>query len=67
MASKREKRLIKQEKGLLKQVEKHRLKIEKESGRKDTTQDYWKKEIVEFERRAKERVKLLEKIRKKNG
>ncbi|MBU3907172.1 MAG: hypothetical protein KKA64_02875 [Nanoarchaeota archaeon] len=28
-----------------KQVEKHGEKIEKEKGRKDTTKDYWRKEI----------------------
>nr|MBI4157156.1 hypothetical protein [Candidatus Woesearchaeota archaeon] len=62
---KRKKRLIKQEKGLLKQAEEHRLKIEKEPGRKDTTHEYWRKEIMGFERRAKERIKLLEKLKPK--
>jgi len=65
--AKRKKRLMKQEKGLLRQVEKHRLKIETIEGRKDTTHEYWKKEILEFERRAKERVGLLEKLKKKEN
>jgi hypothetical protein len=34
-------------KSVEKQVEKHKDKIEKEEGRKDTTKDYWKKEIDE--------------------
>ena len=61
--TKREKRLIKQEEGLLNQAEKHRQTIEEGSGRKDTTHDYWENEIIEFERRAEERRKLLEKLR----
>lgn len=63
--SKRKKRLVKQEIGLLKQAEKHRGKIENEKGDKDTTHDYWEKEIIAFEQRAKERVEMLEKLRKK--
>ena len=39
----REKRI----KVLKKQVEKHEEKIKKEEGRKDTTKDYWRKEIDE--------------------
>jgi len=64
---KRKKRLIKQVIGLLKQAEKHRLKIETEPGRKDTTHDYWKREIIEFEKRAKERAEKLEKLEKDKG
>lgn len=30
-----------------KQIEEHEYKIEHEKGRKDTTKDYWKKEIDE--------------------
>lgn len=30
-----------------KQIEEHEEKIQKEKGRKDTTKDYWKKEIDE--------------------
>mgnify|MGYP001585670363 FL=1 len=60
----RKKRLIKQEIGLLRQAEKHRKKIEEEAGRKDTTHEYWRKEISEFERRARERARLLEKLKK---
>ncbi len=32
-------------KSVKKQIDKHEEKIEKEKGRKDTTKDYWKKEI----------------------
>ena len=39
----REKRI----KSVDRQVEKHKDKIKKEKGRKDTTKDYWKKEIDE--------------------
>ena len=38
---KRDKRLKKQEEGLLKQAEMHRIKVETQKGRKDTTHDYW--------------------------
>ena len=31
----------------IKSVEKHEEKIQKEKGRKDTTKDYWRKEIDE--------------------
>lgn len=34
-------------KALEKQIEKHQEKIETEEGRKDTTKDYWQKEIDE--------------------
>jgi hypothetical protein len=37
------------------QIEKHNQKIETEKGRKDTTKDYWKKEIDE---------KFMQQIRK---
>ena len=44
-----------------KQIEKHNEKIEKEKGRKDTTKDYWKKEIDEkFEKQIEEDKEYLE-------
>ena len=44
-----------------KQIEKHKEKIKKEKGRKDTTKDYWKKEIDEkFTRQIEEDEKYLE-------
>ncbi len=64
MAS-RKKRLIKQEKGLLKQVEKHRIKMKSEPGRKDTTHEYWENEIIEFEKRARERAEMFKKLKEK--
>ncbi|MBI4155224.1 hypothetical protein HY498_04020 [Candidatus Woesearchaeota archaeon] len=65
--AKRKKRLIKQEKGLLRQAEKHRLKLITEKGRKDTTHEYWKKEILKFEEQVRERARLLEKLKRKKG
>jgi len=62
--AKREKRLEKQEQGLLEQAEKHRIKAETLKGRKYTTKEYWLKEAERFEQRAKERAKLLENLRK---
>lgn len=62
---KREKRLIKQEKGLLKQAEKHKIKVETEIGEKDTTKDYWLREAERFEKQARERIEILRKLRKK--
>ena len=59
--AKRKKRLMKQEEGLLKQAERHREKIEEGLGRKDTTREYWEKEIEKFEKRARERVGKLKK------
>lgn len=59
---KREKRLIKQIEGLEKQAEKHKEKIRTEEGKRDTTFDYWRKEIAEFERRKKEREEMLKKL-----
>lgn len=46
----REKRI----KGVGKQIGKHEDKIEKEKGRKDTTKDYWQKEIDEKFAKQKE-------------
>lgn len=62
--AKRKKRLIKQEKGLLKQVEKHLIKIKTEAGKKDTTIAYWKREIKDFLEQAKYRKEKLEKLKK---
>ena len=53
----REKRI----KALGVQVKKHEDKIKQEKGRKDTTKDYWKKEIDEkFEKQIEEDKKYLE-------
>ncbi len=51
--------------GLRKQAEKHREKLEIEKGRKDTTHDYWKAEIQEYEKQANKKEKILEKLKKK--
>lgn len=48
-------------KGIEKQIEKHEDKIETEKGRKDTTKDYWQKEIDEkFEKQKEEDKNYLE-------
>ena len=53
----REKRI----EGTKKQIEKHEEKIKKEKGRKDTTKDYWKKEIDEkFLKQIEEDEEYLE-------
>ena len=44
-----------------KQIEKHEDKIENEKGRKDTTHDYWRKEIDEkFSKKIKEDEEYLD-------
>jgi len=63
--AKRKKRLIKQEKGLLKQAEKHLQKLETQEGEKDTTPEYWKREAERFKEQAKERTEILEKLENK--
>jgi len=62
---KRIKRLKKQEQGLLRQAKKHRIKAETMHGRKDTTRDYWLGEADRFEKRAKQRIDLANKIKPK--
>ena len=62
---KRKTRLEKQKKGLLEQANKHRIKLETESGNKDTTPEYWEAEIERFKKRAKQREEMLEKLDKK--
>jgi len=48
-------------KGMEKQIDKHEEKIEQERGRKDTTKDYWKKEIDEkFAKQKQEDEEYLE-------
>ena len=53
----REKRV----KSIKKQIDEHEEKIKTEKGRKDTTKDYWKKEINEkFLKQIKEDEEYLE-------
>ena len=57
MRKAREKRI----KGIEKQIDEHEDKIKKEKGRKDTTKDYWKKEIDEkFLKQIEEDEEYLE-------
>ena len=54
---KRDKRLKKQIEGIERQIELHLEKLRTESGEKDTTHDYWRKEIeLKFERARRDRV-----------
>jgi len=53
--NKRERKQIeKRIEGLKNQIEKHRKKIRTIAGRKDTTNDYWKKEIARMEEEKRE-------------
>ena len=61
---KREKKLIKQRESLLKRAKEHRIKAETEKGTKDTTPSYWLKEAENFEKQAKEKDEILEKLQK---
>jgi len=57
----REKRI----KSVERQIEEHEDKIEHEKGRKDTTKDYWKKEIDEkFSKQIEEDEGYLEENKK---
>ena len=62
---KREKKLIKQRESLLERAKEHRIKVETEKGSKDTTPSYWLKEVENFEKQAKEKDEILEKLQKK--
>ena len=47
-------------KSVKEQIEKHEMKIKTEKGKKDTTKDYWRKEIDEkFLKQLKEDEKYL--------
>ncbi|MFA5855867.1 MAG: hypothetical protein WC867_00785 [Candidatus Pacearchaeota archaeon] len=53
---------IKRIESVKKQIENHEEKIDNEKGRKDTTKDYWKKEIDEkFLKQIEEDEKYLDK------
>jgi len=58
---KREKRLKKALTSLEKQKQLHLKKLEQGEGRKDTTRDYWIKEIEKFEKEIKKKKKTLKK------
>lgn len=58
MDKKQRKQLLKRLGGLLKDIEKHKLKKETEKGYKDTTPSYWEKEI-------ETKKKIVEEIDKK--
>ncbi len=56
---KREKRLKKAIESLERQKQIHMKKIETEEGRKDTTKDYWRKELEKFEREIEKKKRKL--------
>ncbi len=60
---KRKKRLMKQIEGLNLQKTKHLLKVETEEGSKDTTPEYWKGEIEEFEYQKNKKENKLKNIK----
>jgi hypothetical protein len=62
---KRIKRLEKQEKSLLEQARKHRIKAETQIGKKDTIRAYWLGEAERFEKQAKKRAEMLKKLKEK--
>lgn len=66
---KRKKRLKKQILGLQRQQEVHRIKLEtgkfKKDFQKDTTQEYWKREIENLEKVEEKKTYLLKKLEKK--
>ena len=52
---------VKRIESIEKQIEKHEEKIELEKGRKDTTKDYWQKEIdKKFKKKIEEDENYLE-------
>ncbi len=61
----RKKRLNKQIESLLKRAKEHRIKAETEKGEKDTTPAYWIGEAERFEKQAKEKDEILEKIERR--
>ena len=56
---KRGKRLKKAIESLEYQKQVHAQKIETEKGRKDTTKDYWRKELEKFEREIEKKKRKL--------
>lgn len=56
---KRDKRLEKAIESLEKQKRMHLEKIATEKGRKDTTRDYWLKEVEKFEKEIEKKKKQL--------
>jgi hypothetical protein len=61
MHKKQRKQLLKRKQGLLRDIEKHKTKKTNEKGKKDTTPDYWKKEIQTKEKIVQEIEKKLDK------
>ena len=61
---KRKKRLEKQIKGIEKQILLHKEKIFNYGNEKSYLQDYWEKQIKDFEEAKKEREKKLKKFKK---
>ena len=64
-SKKRKKQLEKRIEGLKKQIERHEDFVKNRKGRLDTTKDYWKKEIVKFEKKKKLTNNKLRKLKEK--
>ena len=60
MDKKQRKQLLKRREGILKDIEKNKLKKETEKGYKDTTPSYWQKEIETKEKIVEEIDEKLE-------
>ena len=61
MDKKQRKQLLKRKEGLLRDIEKHKLKKEIEKGKLDTTPNYWEVEIKTKEKVIEEIEKRLKK------
>jgi len=61
---KRIKRIVKKIDGLKNQEKSHQYKIETEKGYKDTTNTYWEKEILQFQKQRKILEEKLKKLKK---
>ena len=64
---KREKRLRKSIESLPKLIKEHKEKIGSEEGRKDTTHDYWRDEIEDFEKEIEKKEEILRRLGKFEG
>lgn len=62
---KRKKRIEKQIEGLRKIRDEHKEKLKNEDGNKDTTHDYWKKEIEGFDKEIELLRKKLKELKEK--
>jgi aspartate/tyrosine/aromatic aminotransferase len=60
MDKNQKKQVMKRIRGLEEQIRKHKEKVSTLIGRKDTTKDYWQKEIEQMENQVQELKEKLE-------